>query len=398
MMKLHVKIEVHLFSEGQLQDDQIEKRKQGFGLYSPEFYKRILGYQNKTINVQFDDQISVGGFEELIHKVIWDNYDGVIDGNTLFFFITSKARYSIDNPESDFRKILDKYLDPESTGCIRVGLYVCEDAGSYAKEGNLNYSFHSHEQGRHNVPHVHVYYDGESLEEPVSIMTGEVISNNPKMPKKYQKQAKQFILGHQAELLEAWNTKTDGLNVDINQQLELSMTYCIDDIVYNDILSFIKHTATAYERTPSLYKYMQEEDLRNALLAALNGSYKGTASGKTFRHKGKTDICIETENGVAFVAECTMWTDPEAVSITIKQLDNYITSRDCKTALIIFVRNKGFYEVLDKVKETLERVGYIKHITEMDKNEFKCQYASQSNPGQIIQMSVMLFNLHFDEN
>lgn len=43
-------------------------------------------------------------------------------------------------------------------------------------------------------------------------------------------------------------------------------------------------------------------------------------------------------------------------------------------------------------------MGYIKQIKRIDKNEIKCQFASQANPGQKIHLRVMLFNLHFDEN
>ena len=38
---LHVSIEIHLYSQNQLNDDQIGRRKQGYGLYSPGLYKRL---------------------------------------------------------------------------------------------------------------------------------------------------------------------------------------------------------------------------------------------------------------------------------------------------------------------------------------------------------------------
>ena len=66
--------------------------------------------------------------------------------------------------------------------------------------------------------------------------------------------------------------------------------YTISDSDYNTILETIKHTASTYERTPSSYKSMQEEDLRNVLLASLNATYKGNATGEAFRNNGKTDI------------------------------------------------------------------------------------------------------------
>ena len=75
--------------------------------------------------------------------------------------------------------------------------------------------------------------------------------------------------------------------------------YCINDTDYEDILSTIKHIGSTYERTPASYRSMQEEDLRNTLLAALNGTYKGDAVGEAFRNHGKTDICIERENRAA---------------------------------------------------------------------------------------------------
>ena len=139
---------------------------------------------------------------------------------------------------------------------------------------------------------------------------------------------------------------------------------------------------------------MQEEDLRNALLAALNATYKGDATGETFRNKGKTDICIEKDNRAAFVAECKMWTGPKEVKSALEQLDGYLTWRDCKTALIYFVRRKNFFSILDSVKATLMELPFMKQVQEIDKNELKCCMVSESNPGQLIQVRVMLFNLY----
>ena len=97
-----------------------------------------------------------------------------------------------------------------------------EDAGSFDSDGKLRFYFHSHEKGKHNEPHVHVYDIGHNFEEPISILTGKILSDNPRMPSKFQEQAKQYILDNQRKFLEGWNIKTDGLNVDINQVLGLS--------------------------------------------------------------------------------------------------------------------------------------------------------------------------------
>ncbi len=174
--------------------------------------------------------------------------------------------------------------------------------------------------------------------------------------------------------------------------------YNVADEDYEAILETIKHTGSTYERTPDSYKYMHEEDLRNTLLATLNATYKGGATGETFRGKGKTDICIEQENRAAFVAECKMWTGPKTLINAVEQLDSYLTWRDCKTALIYFVRKKDFLAILDKAYDALKTIGNIRSINTMDKNEFACSYVSKSNPGQLIKIRVMLFNMYSEVN
>lgn len=171
--------------------------------------------------------------------------------------------------------------------------------------------------------------------------------------------------------------------------------YCISDPAYIDILETIKHTASTYERTPDSYKSMHEEDLRNTLLASLNGVYRGDATGETFRNNGKTDICIEKQNRAAFVAECKMWTGPAEVENAVWQLDSYLTWRDCKTALIYFVRRKGFLKILETAEAALRAIDGMKTVRAVDQNEFDCLFLSKENPGQQIHLRVMLFNLSY---
>lgn len=182
--------------------------------------------------------------------------------------------------------------------------------------------------------------------------------------------------------------------VPVAHRYEKSDYFGITDKDYFDILSSIKHTLSTYERTPNSYQSMKEEDLRNTLLATLNATYKGGAVGEAFRNNGKTDICIERENRAAFVAECKMWTGAKAVQEAILQLDSYLTWRDCKTALIYFVRRKNYLSILKNIKCTLESIDHIRAIKEVDKNEFDCLYLSESNLGQKIRVRVMLFNLY----
>ena len=185
--------------------------------------------------------------------------------------------------------------------------------------------------------------------------------------------------------------------VPVAKHYESSNYYGISDGDYKDILDSIKHTGSTYERTPSSYKALHEEDLRNKLLAALNATYKGDATGETFRNRGKTDICIERDNRAAFVAECKMWTGQKEVGKAIDQLDGYLTWRDCKTALIYFVRRKDFLKTLESAEAALRAYDSMRNVTALDKNEFECLFLSKANPGQQIKMRVMLFNLHCED-
>ena len=170
-------------------------------------------------------------------------------------------------------------------------------------------------------------------------------------------------------------------------------SYQIADEEYRAILEIIKHNGSTYERTPCSYRAMHEENLRDILLAALNGMYKGGANGEAFRNRGKTDICIEAENRAAFIAECKMWKGQKQVEEAIDQLDSYLTWRDCKNALIYFVRNKNFIAVTESMEAALKNYHAFRQIKVLDQNEFDLTYYSK-NPGQLVGVRVMLFNLY----
>lgn len=179
-----------------------------------------------------------------------------------------------------------------------------------------------------------------------------------------------------------------------NRKYNDTPSYGISNKDYSDILQTIKHNISTYERTPASFRNLNEEDIRNMLLAALNGVYQGNATGETFRRKGKTDICIEYENRSAFVAECKMWKGQSKVEDALNQLDGYLTWRDCKTALIFFVRNKDFISVLTTAKQALSSNPRIRQVREIDRNEIECDFYSQENVGQIVIVRVFLVNLY----
>jgi len=98
----------------------------------------------------------------------------------------------------------------------------------------------------------------------------------------------------------------------------------------------MQNMVTVIERSPSAFKNMQEEDIRQHFLVQLNGQYEGQATGETFNLEGKTDILIRVEGKNIFIAECKFWKGPESLKKAIDQLLDYTTWRDTKTAIVVF--------------------------------------------------------------
>ena len=122
---------------------------------------------------------------------------------------------------------------------------------------------------------------------------------------------------------------------------------------YERILRFIRHQGRTFERTPSTYAVHGEEDLRNIILAQLNGHFEGDAVSEAFRGNGKTDISIEQDDRAAFVGECKVWKGPAGVTAALDQLLGYLTWRDSKAALIVFnTKHKEFSMVLKTLPAT----------------------------------------------
>lgn len=169
--------------------------------------------------------------------------------------------------------------------------------------------------------------------------------------------------------------------------------YSISDEIYNDILELIKHQGSTFERTPEVYNGMYEEQLRDIILAFLNGLFNGKANGECFRKHGKTDILIEYENRAAFIAECKVWAGKKVFQSTLEQLQNYTTWRDNKLCVIMFSRNKDFFKVLEEIKNTMPQEENYLSYKEIDKNEFELKLKSKNNDGQILKIRIYAFDL-----
>jgi hypothetical protein len=130
---------------------------------------------------------------------------------------------------------------------------------------------------------------------------------------------------------------------------------------YEYIINILKDMSLAMEKTPKTFAELEEEEIRDFFLILLNSHYEGSATGETFNGAGKTDIIIKEGGDNVFIAECKFWGGEVLFTKTIDQLfDKYITLRDSRVSVIVFVRDTNYSTVVSQVDEIVKKHKYYK--------------------------------------
>ncbi|MBP6603844.1 MAG: hypothetical protein KA250_18660 [Verrucomicrobiales bacterium] len=168
----------------------------------------------------------------------------------------------------------------------------------------------------------------------------------------------------------------------------------IDEDTYHDILKSLRDMALVMERSPSAFAEMDEENLRMHFLVPLNGAFEGDATGETFNHDGKTDILLRKDGRNVFIAECKFWVGPKGFTDTIDQLLNYLTWRDSKTAIIIFVRNTTISTVVAKIPQLLrDHPQFISETNTASVDEFRVRMKSARDAAVHLELTVQVYDV-----
>lgn len=163
---------------------------------------------------------------------------------------------------------------------------------------------------------------------------------------------------------------------------------------YGSILDIMGSMALVMERSPSAFETIAEEDLRQHFLVQLNGQYEGQASGETFNYQGKTDILVRVEGRNIFVAECKYWRGEKGHTETIDQIMSYLSWRDTKAAIVIFNRNKGFSEVLEKIKTSTAAHTLCKSGPSVEaETRFRYVFGQKDDPAREVVLTVLAFDV-----
>lgn len=164
---------------------------------------------------------------------------------------------------------------------------------------------------------------------------------------------------------------------------------------YNQILEHIQSMGIAFEQHPANYKDKCEEDLRDHILTILIPNIKDSSiTSESFNKKGKTDILIKYENTNIFVAECKIWYGQKQYLEAITQLLTYLTWRDSKSAVILFVPNQNISEVINKIKEvTPTHSNFLREEKEKDDSWLNYTFHLNSDKGKEVKIAILIFHI-----
>jgi hypothetical protein len=182
----------------------------------------------------------------------------------------------------------------------------------------------------------------------------------------------------------------------ISKNKEFSSEPIMAKEMYDDILKVIYDFGKSMEMKPSTYKNKDEEGIRDLLLLILETRYNGvTATGETFNKGGKTDIILKYANDGSnlFVAECKFWHGASEFQKAISQLfDRYLTWRDSKVALILFVTNKDFTNVITTIKtEAKQHPYFIKETGKRGDTSFSYNFCLPQDKNKLVFFEIIIF-------
>lgn len=186
----------------------------------------------------------------------------------------------------------------------------------------------------------------------------------------------------------------------ISNNKEFSSEPMMAKEMYDDILKIIYDLGKSMEKKPSTYKGKYEEGIRDQFLLLLETRYDSTtASGETFNRGGKTDIILKyaKDGSNLFVAECKFWHGASEFHKAISQLfDNYLTWRDSKAALMLFVKNNDFTTVIDTIKkETPNHPYFLKSTGTRGETSLSYHFHLPQDKNKTVFLEIIAF--HYDK-
>lgn len=186
----------------------------------------------------------------------------------------------------------------------------------------------------------------------------------------------------------------------VSKNKEFSSEPMMAKEMYDDILKVIYDLGKSMEKKPSTYQGKDEEGIRDQFLLVLETRYDSTtATGETFNKGGKTDIILKyaKDGSNLFVAECKFWHGASEFHKAISQLfDRYLTWRDSKAALILFVTNRDLTNVIETIKnEAVKHPYFLKLVGNRGETSFSYHFHLPQDRDKTVYFEIIAF--HYDK-
>jgi hypothetical protein len=235
-------------------------------------------------------------------------------------------------------------------------------------------------------------YQTDSLEE-TSKSAKNIVAELEQSPWAVTQMIKLF--DEQIKLLAAAKQTIDALKQTDIYKWECNVTKNIIHITeYERILGCIHAIGKMFERLPNTYSGKDEEHLRDHILVTLGAAIIGSTTGETFNKRGKTDILVRGVDANEFIGECKYWRGSEGYQNTISQLLSYLSWRDNKAAIILFVPNREFTSIMEKIKtSTPKHPNFLRFISEQDETWINYELKMNEDPDRTVRVAVMAYHV-----
>lgn len=179
---------------------------------------------------------------------------------------------------------------------------------------------------------------------------------------------------------------------------EIKNNFNLDPIISEDlylqILSVIYEFGKRMEEYPNIYCNKNEETIRDYILLILSLNFKVSVMAEAFNRNGKTDILLKYNNENIFIAECKIWHGKKQFFSAINQLQSYLTWRDTKSALIIFVKDKNISSIIEKINSTIiEHPQFIKKYKLLNDYDIIYEFSFEQDNQKKFQLAILLYHL-----
>lgn len=168
----------------------------------------------------------------------------------------------------------------------------------------------------------------------------------------------------------------------------------ISEDLYLQILSVIYEFGKRMEEYPNIYRNKNEETIRDYILLILSLNFKVSVMAEAFNRNGKTDILLKYNNENIFIAECKIWHGKKQLFSAINQLQSYLTWRDTKSALIIFVKDKNISSIIEKINsEIIEHPQFIKKYKLLNDYDTIYEFSFEQDNQKNFQLAILFYHL-----